>query len=131
MIRSTLVVCAESVVRDAETNSISVFNILEDISSAAFPVALPKLSVLFILERDLSDPEQATCLITLRMGNHPIGQATIEGDFEGKLRTRAILVAQGVVISEPGILTIDVVVNETVVGSWDIRARESETATES
>lgn len=123
MIQLKLAVCAESVVRDAETNTVSVFNIIEDISTSSFPVGIPKLSALFMLERSARDPERVDCLVTLTRDDQEIGRVTIEGDFGGKLRTRVILFAQGVIIDEPGILTIALTVSGEAMGAWHIPVR--------
>ena len=123
MIQSKLAVCAESVVRDAETNTMSVFNIIEDISTSAFPVGMPKLSALFILERSERDPEQVDCVVAVTMGEQEIGRVPIEGNFEGKLLTRVILVVQGIIIEKPGLLTIALSVNDKPMGAWSIAVR--------
>ena len=130
MIHAKLGVCAESVVRDAETNAISVFNIFEDLKASSFPVAIPKLSALFILERDTDDPAQVDCLVTIRLGKKEIGRVTLGGDFEDKFRTRVILVAQGVVIDKPGNLVISCIVNNKTMGAWTIPVHSSEAADE-
>src|SRR5688572_5906055 len=111
MIQPKLAVSAEAIIRDAETNTISVFSIIEEISAASFPIGIPKLSTLFLLERDQGDPEHIDAIILLSLNDKEIGQATIHSNFEGKLRTRLILVAQGVVIEEPGIFTITLTIN--------------------
>src|SRR5215216_1444185 len=98
MIRSTLAVCAESIVRDSETNNISVFNIIEELRAPGFPIVFPKLSTLFVLERDKEDPSHVEGTVIIRLDEKELAQAAINGDFENTLRTRIILTAQGVVI---------------------------------
>jgi hypothetical protein len=43
MIKPILTLCAEGVVIDRETNNVSVFNILEQLSSPGFPLFIQKL----------------------------------------------------------------------------------------
>ena len=52
MLRCTLAVVAESVVRDAQSNNVSVFNILETFAAAGFPAIFPRLAILFMLTRE-------------------------------------------------------------------------------
>src|SRR5258708_4863406 len=111
MIQSRLAVCAESVVRDAERNNISVFNIFEEFSVAEFPAILAKFSTLFILERTEQDPDRVEAAISITLDAEEIGHASMRGDFEGKLRTRLILVAQGLPVEKPGILTTTLFIN--------------------
>lgn len=126
MIQSPLAVCAESVVRDADTNLISIFNVFEELTVPAFPVALAKLSVLFILERDSSDPDQVECIAVLLNGEREINRVQITADFEDKPRTRVIIVAQGLVIENPGTLILQLIYNDHVVNNWRILVQQGD-----
>jgi hypothetical protein len=126
MIRPKLAVCAESVVRDAETNAVSVFNILEEIGASMFPVTVPKLSALFLLERGMDDPEVLEWDMTLSLGENELGSLVGPVDFQGARLTRLIMVIQGVVLPEPGILTASLRSNGHELGSWQIRVHQVE-----
>jgi hypothetical protein len=123
MIQLKLAVCAESVVRDGETNTVSVFNILEEITALSFPAAIPKLSVLFMLERENDDPDRIDCLITFTLGEKELGRAEMEGNFEDKFRNRLMLVVQGVMLPEPGILSVNLTVDGKPMGGWQALVR--------
>jgi hypothetical protein len=120
MIKSKLAVCSESIVRDAETNNLSIFNMLEELTSIEFPFVLPRFATLFYLERDEQDPNVIDATITLSLNTTLIGQAVGKGDFEEKSRTRIILAVQGLVIPEPGVLTATVSVDGQELSSWSI-----------
>ncbi len=126
MIKPKLAVCAESVVRDAETNAVSVFNILEEIGASMFPVTVPKLSTLFLLERGVDDPEVLECAMTLSLGENELGSFVGPVDFQGERLTRLIIVIQGVVLPEPGTLTTSLLSNGQELGSWQIQVHQVE-----
>ncbi len=105
MIRGKMGLCAESVVRDAETNSISVFNILEDIAASVFPLFLQKLVFFALLERDEEDPAEYDLRFVVEHPSQDLFNASFHIDFQGRLRTRAIVNLQGLVIPAPGPIT--------------------------
>ncbi len=125
MIKSRLAVCSESIVRDAETNNISVFNILEELASPEFPFFLPRFAAIFYLERDEHDPDVINASITITLNDKQIGHATGDNNFEGKTRTRLILAVQGLVIPEPGLLKAAVLVDDQELSSWSIIVQEA------
>ena len=57
MIKLKLLFCAKAVIRDAATNEISVFGIIEEITPAGLPLLVPSFAVLAVFERDEGDPE--------------------------------------------------------------------------
>lgn len=120
MISCALAVCAETVVIDRLSNSISVINILEAISVESFPIVLPRVFCLFELTRDNEDPLQLPGLVTFRLGETELVRAPYEVDFQGTLRTRSVMNIQGLVISGPGLLRASVDVNGSVLGHWDM-----------
>lgn len=126
MITSKLTVCAESIVRDAETNTVSVFNVLEEIGAPTFPLTIPKLSVLFILERGADDPETIECVVTLTLKENELGGISGPVEFRGTLATRLIVVVEGTVLAEPGVLIASISLSERELGSWGIRVYELE-----
>lgn len=130
MIRAKLAVCGESVVRDADTNAMSVFNIIEDISAPGFPAVIPKLATLFIIERDEDDPDQIESLVVINLNDREIGRLPLISQFEGKFRSRLTFVGEGVIIEELGQLTITLEVNQQPLTSWVISVKTSATSTD-
>jgi hypothetical protein len=126
MIQTKLATFAESVVRDTETNSISIFNMIEELNASEFPVLMPKLSVFFLVERTDEERKQYDAVIDLNLDEQHIGQASMSGDFEGKLRTRIILVIQGIVIEHPGRLTAKLTLNGDVISELGVVVQRAE-----
>src|SRR5262245_47594205 len=101
MIRCRLAVCAESVVRDVETNLISVFNIYEQVRSQVFPILMPKLNCLFILTRDVGDVQTVTGAVQFTVGGEEVLRTPLTVDFQDKFLTRQTIVVQGFPIPAP------------------------------
>lgn len=120
MITCELAVCAESVVRDIETQSISVFNIRETMSAPTFPQTIPKLTCCFYLQREEGDPRRPDAFIRITHDEESIGEFQADVDFENKPRNRGIYVFRGVPVPGPGTLSAALYVEEREVGRWDI-----------
>jgi hypothetical protein len=124
MIESKLALCGESIVRDAETNAISVFNIIEELGATQFPAAVPKLSSLFVLQRQLNDPQQYEGSVTFSLDDEELGKMPITVDFEDRHATRVIVVIQGILIEHSGTFTVALQIGEQVMDTWSIRVHQ-------
>ena len=103
MYSSKLMLCAEGVVRDAESNTVSVYNIFEEISSATFPVIIPKMFMLLITQRDpAQDPPGPAASIRIQLDNDLLDETDVQVNFQEKSRNRFILGVGGLVITRPG-----------------------------
>jgi hypothetical protein len=126
MIEARLAVCAESVVRDAETNAVSVFNIFEEIGAPAFPVIVPKLSVLFLFERAEGGPERVDSHLVFSLNETELARFPFDVDFQGKPRTRLIVTVGGAQIPEPGMFMVSVFWRDMQMGSWRMPVHQVE-----
>lgn len=118
MITSEYTICAERVIRDAETNSISAIGVLEEINAEAFPVIVPQVGLLFVLIRDQADPNEIETQVSVRIGENVLFNAPFQVRFQGARRTRAIIVLQGLVIPNPGRVAFRLRWNEHTLGEW-------------
>ena len=105
MIRPVICFVALAVVRDAETNAISAFNILEGIGAAGFPFLIQNASFFILWERDRTDPARTEASFTVRVGERDVVAAQqIVMNFEQGLRHRTIANLNGLVVPTPGSL---------------------------
>jgi hypothetical protein len=105
MYSAKLMLCAEGVVRDAESNTVSVYNIFEEIRSATFPVIIPKLFILLITQRDpAQDPPTPAASIRIQLDSDLLDETKMEVNFQDKSRNRFILGVGGLVVTRPGTL---------------------------
>ncbi len=124
MLGCRLVVCAESVVRDALTDSISVFNILEEINAQTFPLEIPKLSCLFLLTRGSADDRVHEGFIRILDSAIEIISVPVTIDFDDEYRNRHIVAIGGVRVLRPGELKIELRVLGQAIGEWTIPVRQ-------
>jgi hypothetical protein len=115
--RLLLLTCAETCVLDQLTNRASLFNLLEEIVTPTFPVALYSAAIFSLWERDESEPD-AEARLTVKLNTHELMQAPMALAFQGKLRCRVLLTVHGLVVSEPGNLVFEVASGGSVVGTW-------------
>lgn len=113
MIRSHLLVCCSQFLIDPVDNGAAIVDIFDDGEVSAFPFIYPKFSVLWILGREEGDPEKLTARAELLLNSKVLRTFDFAVDFDGRLRTRAMLSVRGVAIERPG----DVVVSCTLNGS--------------
>ncbi len=99
--------CAEAVVRDAASNALSAFNILEEINAVGFPVVVPRLAIVVALQREASDDSDQPASLRITLGDLELFSHAFTLTFREKLLNRAILALQGVVIPAPGALKIE------------------------
>lgn len=127
MIRSRLAVCAESVIIDRFTNGVSLINVIEDMSAVGFPIAIDRMAVLFVLERDESDEESLSASMHVDFRpTDPGGEDAsvvipVELDFQGKLRVRSVQQIEGLPLPGPGVLGLKLTGSSNeLLGSWSI-----------
>lgn len=120
MITCKLVLCAESIVRDSETNTVSAFSLLEEMSAPRFPVAVPRLASLFLLEKEPKDEDMQNYQYILTLANQELLRSPVEVRFEGKLRTRVMVNVQGLLIPAPGELRARLELQGRELGSWSM-----------
>jgi hypothetical protein len=113
-----LVTASEGISRDADTNAISVFGIVEDIQSPGFPLALD-LNVLALIKRNEDEAEQPVQWRAL-LNEQLLHEGPLNAKFQGKLRTRSILRLGGLVVPAPGVLAFEIMINGQPAGRWSI-----------
>lgn len=124
MITCKLAVCAESVVRDAETNAVSVFNIVEAAQGKGFPLVVPRLSCLFILTREDSDPTDYSGSMRIAAGTREIAQYPISVNFQDSCLNRSIVVIEGLVVPGPGPVQVSLWLRDEEKGMWQFEVKK-------
>lgn len=119
MITSKYVLCAERVIRDADTNSVSIIDVLDEIQTPGFPRLIPRIMAVWVLERDsLEDTQQPAASFHILLNDEELHQGDLNVDFQGVLRTRSFLTLGGLVIPGPGTLTMSFRIEEEEVASY-------------
>lgn len=113
MIRSKLLLCADKVIRDADGGSLSIINIMDDITAESFPVLIHRFSIINFLIRDTFEDLDKP-IINLQIFNNDflIADHQLKVDFRGKLITRSIIQLVGIPLTEPGQAHFVIIDNE-------------------
>jgi hypothetical protein len=120
MITSRLMFCSHGAVRDAETNTISVFSIWEEMQAATFPLFIQRFFVVAFLAREQGDGAQSRLTLNISLGDQLLNTFPIAVDFGDKLKSRLITEVNGLPIPGPGTLRFEVLENERLINAWDI-----------
>ncbi len=122
--RPVLMLVAEGVVVDSETNLLSVFNVLEEITPFGYPFIFQRLATVSTTERDPEDPGlPPNCSIRFMLDDDTLLDTPANIDFQGRPRNRFKLTVGGLVVPHPGRLTITLVVNGGPLQSYVITIR--------
>jgi hypothetical protein len=103
MITAKLCMVANAIIRDAETNVLSAFNILEGFVPAGFPFFVQQLSCFVLWERGDADPEHVAGNFTVVLDQEELTNARIQVDFVSR-RNRSIVNMNGLLVPHPGVL---------------------------
>src|SRR5262245_28088704 len=127
MIQPILVLVAETILLDQQTNAVSAINLIEEFSSPGYPLLVPRLSILSTLERDSLEDQGAVAQVDVLLGDTSIFHQEADISFnEGSLVSRLIFRFEGFVIQQAGTLRVRVAVGETSAESVSIRVTPME-----
>jgi hypothetical protein len=119
-LRAILCVCCEIAVQDSRTATISLFNLVDELTALSFPVVIPKLTIVAILAREAEDPDRPETRVRGTLNGNVLFDLIMGIEFQGKLRSRAIGEFQGLVLGAPGTLKITITLGTDELASWDI-----------
>lgn len=106
-IRTKLAVCSSRMITDTQDNRISLIDVFEEIASPSFPVIVPRMTFLWMLEKDAADVNnQFLGHISLEIGGQVITSFDVDVNFQNVNRTRAVAVLGGLPIAATGIMRV-------------------------
>src|SRR5438094_9372120 len=112
--------CSQGAVRDAQTNTLSAFNIIEDMQSAVFPLFFPRILVPAYVAREATDPDPMTMNLNVVMGDAVLNTFPLTVAFGDKLKHRLISEINGLPIPRPGSLKFQLLYDGGELNSWEI-----------
>lgn len=119
--RPVLNIVAKGVIRDAVSNQISIFNIVEDVQAQGFPAFVGELGWLIMWERDVGEPATGDFLSRVRMNERVLIENPIHVEFGDTLRHRTTISLGGIVVEETGHLKFEVVDQGRVLSDYEVR----------
>jgi hypothetical protein len=120
MIRAKTFFCADGASVDARTNTLCAFHITEQLNAAAFPIAVPRLSVMSLLSREAGDPSNVELQLQIHLGENQLFRGPVPINFAQQLTARTILEMQGFVVPSPGTLRFVLANDGVPIGSWEV-----------
>ena len=126
--RLKICLVAEGVIRDAQTNGISIYNVLEAIIPEGFPVFIQKVVFFGLWERDnkKDTPNQCPAKLSIKLDDEVLFLKDAEINFQGKLRTRTITTVNGLVVSRPGKVTFMLEPKDGPIATYDLIVKPPE-----
>lgn len=121
MIRARICFAALAVIRDAETNVISAFNILEGVVPQGFPAFLQHSSFFVLWERDADDPDETRGEFRVEIGGNRLSTAQVTVNFQGGRTNRTIVNLNGLAVPQPGELQFSVVLQTGALAEYIVR----------
>jgi len=118
--RVLLFAVADDSLIDADRNALSLINILVDYAVSAFPVAIPRLTVVGIYERAVEEPNIVATRLRVTLNGQEVLDVPWASDFQlrQKLQSRATL--QSIPIFGPGVLRFSVMLGDEELGYWNV-----------
>jgi len=125
MITSSMMICAERVIRDIQTNQISVINILEEMTPEGLPIFIQRLMIFAFLHREIKvDPEKITCIFRISTGSQKLFEHELDVHFQDKATNRSIVDIGGLVVPVTGVVEISLLLEETLLNKYSFRVNE-------
>jgi hypothetical protein len=117
--RALLFAVCDNALLDANTNAVSLINILSDLHAAGFPIAIPRLAVVGMFERADNEPDVNNLQLKINLNGMEIANVPWPIDFQGRLHAQGTANLQGLVVVAPGVLRFGVEVGAQN-HFWDI-----------
>ncbi|MEW5844393.1 MAG: hypothetical protein AB1775_14130 [Bacteroidota bacterium] len=109
MLTPKLCLIAEGVIRDAVSNNISIYNILEGITAQGFPFFFQHLDFLVLWEKEEVDPVIYEGSLLVKNNDDILISDKFKIDFEKKQKNRSIVNINGLLVKKPGTLTASLI----------------------
>ena len=118
--------CADSISVDKTTNTLSIFNILEEASAPVFPALVPRVAIIALFSRKISEPNdvEATLELVTIKSKKKLLSTPLPIAFQSLLRTRVIAQLYGLTIEAPDVYRFNVVIKGKIVGYWDMVSQQ-------
>ena len=119
-------ICTDFASVDLYSNKLSLFNIIEELNAASFPVFLQQFTIVTMLERTEDEPDSVigSFKVTFDSRNKELFETSIEFKFQQHLRTRNISNFSGLLLPAPGRLSIELYLDGNIASSWPIHVNQ-------
>lgn len=105
-----MAVLAQSASVDKFTNRLSIFNVIENIISPNFPLLIPDVVFVALVQRSPEDPRVCDGNLRVTLGDTKIGEQRIHLDFENAIFNRQIMNFRALPVSKTGDLCFELAI---------------------
>jgi hypothetical protein len=123
MLRTIFALAARSASIDRDSNSLSVFEIFEGVQATGFPLAIPEMVFVTLLEKQSGSPAPRSLDFSATLSGVGLHRQSFPCDFQGSDRFRFVLRLAGLVVPGVGRLTLEILGQDAPV-HLDIRGPE-------
>ena len=118
MLKVHYITCAASSAVDGKTNKLSLFHVLDEISSPTYPLRLGSFCVASLFERETSEDAIQSYAVAISLNGALLASFTMKLDFQSARRNRTVNTIAGLTIPGPGALSINIVQRKNVLAEW-------------
>lgn len=100
MMKSLFSIVADNIIRDADRNTVSVIDVIEQINISQLPTMVPRVYFFSMLERREDDETDFDCSIVVSQKNKRLIEQPVKIQFNNKIKTRFIFQINGLPIEQ-------------------------------
>lgn len=113
-------VIAEEIIRDVDSDKITLVNVVEQLNAVSFPVFLSKCSAFLYLEREEEGDKEIEATVKFILNEKVLLNSPIKFSFKDKNRTRVLIKINGVVFNEEGNFKAELAIGEQKFTSYAV-----------
>lgn len=115
-----MLACAETVIRDEDTDRLTLVNLIDAISTPAFPHLVGSFSIVAIYHINEGEPTDQLVTVRLENNGNLISEQNTHVYFGDLIGNRTITKVNGLVIGEPGRFSVSIHQEDVELGRWEI-----------
>jgi len=128
MLNVYFAIAANRVIVDSITNQVSIIDLFEQLKSSAFPVLVPRLTLLYYVSREQDDPDTKDLSVVCKLNETEIFKVAVKVDFKGEDSTRVVLGVDGLTLTEQGLLQAFLMDQDKLLGVLDLAVEQTSKA---
>jgi hypothetical protein len=122
MIRAKTCFLAEGVTTDRDTGQVSAFRLIQNLRTAVYPAAVPKVAFFCLWERADADPSRALAEFSITLDGRAVKRQAVDIDFGQQLMNCCTIWIADLEIAGPGQLVFRAAISGHGAGEWSLAA---------
>jgi len=122
MIRAKTCFLAEGVTTDRDTGQVSAFRLIQNLRTAVYPAAMPKIAFFCLWERDGADPSRSRADFSITLDGRDITRQPVDIDFGQQLMNSCTIWIADLEIGAPGHLVFQAAIPGHGAAEWSLAA---------